>query len=66
MLMADLLSDARRLLAESTLPIDTIAEEVGVSRRWLYMVNNGEIPNPGIVSVQRLHDFLVSARGRAG
>jgi hypothetical protein len=63
--MADLLTDTKRLLTETELGIDEIAEGVGVSRRWIYMFQNDEIPNPGIVGVQKLHDFLIarSARG---
>ena len=59
--MADLLTDTKRLLAETELGIDEIADGVGVSRRWIYMFQKDEIPNPGIVGVQKLHDFLVAS-----
>jgi len=62
--MADLLTDTKRLLAETELAIDEIADGIGVSRRWIYMFQKDEIPNPGVVGVQKLHDFLAARGGR--
>lgn len=34
-----------------------IADGAGVSSHWLEKFANGKIPNPGIVHVQKVHDF---------
>jgi predicted transcriptional regulator len=63
--MADLLAETRQLLNETEVPLDEIASSCDVSRRWLYMIGKGEIPNPGVVTVQKLHEFLTAAKSRA-
>lgn len=36
----------------------TIAENVGVSVRWLERFASGDIENPGVVTVETLKDYL--------
>lgn len=56
--MPQLLPETVRLLRESKEPLDNIACAAGVKRRWLYMLANEEIPNPGVTLVQRVYDYL--------
>lgn len=42
-----------------------IAEGAGVEREWLSKLAQGVIPNPGVVNVQKVHDFLASRQVRA-
>ena len=43
-----------------TLELKQIAQAIDVSPNWLSMLNKGNIDNPGIVGIQKLHDYLVS------
>ena len=45
-----------------TLELKQIAQAINVSPNWLSMLNNGKIENPGIVYIQKLHDYLVSKK----
>lgn len=40
--------------------LDIIADEAGVKRDWLRSFSAGRIRNPGVETVQTLHDFLAS------
>lgn len=46
----------------ATLELKQIAKDIDVSINWLSMLNKGKIENPGIVLIQRLHDYLVSKK----
>lgn len=54
----DLYSRTMFLLDTSDLTIEQIAAGAGVQSRWLRMVKNGQIQNPGIRGIQRLYWFL--------
>jgi hypothetical protein len=56
--MSQLLPETKRLLKASDEPIEQIATGAKVKRRWLYMLAKNKIPNPGVVLVQRVHDYL--------
>lgn len=45
-----------------TLELKQIAKAIDVSPNWLSMLNKGKIDNPGIVGIQKLHDYLVSKK----
>ena len=59
--MANLLDRARELLAgrPQDLSLVKIAAETGLDYSWLSKFSQGRIPNPGVKSVQTLHDYLV-------
>lgn len=59
-----LLARTKRLLAEAE-PIVTakaISQQTGLSRAWLSRFKTGKIPNPGVVQVQTLHDYLAGLK----
>lgn len=45
-----------------TLELKQIAKAIDVSPNWLSMLVNNKIDNPGVVSIQKLHDYLVSKK----
>lgn len=47
------------LLKECPLPLPEIARGADVGFEWLKKLKAGEIPEPGVNRIQRLHDFLV-------
>ena len=51
----NLLINAPRHITDSK-----IAEEIKVSKAWLSMFKDGKIKNPGILTIQALHDFLAN------
>jgi hypothetical protein len=63
--MSQLLPETKRLLKSSEEPLDLIAAGAKVKRRWLYMFKANKIPNPGVVLVQRVHDYLQKNGGKA-
>jgi len=54
----DLVAETRRKLRAATAPKTAIADEAGVSLRWLYMFENGEITNPTLRTIQSLRSYL--------
>jgi hypothetical protein len=57
---ASLLKQTRKLLAEATDPLQEIANDSGVGIEWLKKFRADLIPNPGVIRVQKLYDYLVS------
>lgn len=43
-----------------------ISQSAGVNYEWLRRFGAGRIPNPGVDTVQRLHDYLTSPPPGAG
>lgn len=41
-----------------------ISEGAGVSKQWVHKLMQGHIANPGVVSIQKVHDFLASRQVR--
>lgn len=39
----------------------SICQSIGVTTRWYQKVLSGEIAEPSVVKIQRLHDFLLAA-----
>lgn len=39
--------------------VTALAKSAGVTPRWIYMLLNGEIKDPGVNRIQRLHDALI-------
>lgn len=56
----DLLEKTLRLAGESCEPASKICSAAGVTTRWYYMLLAGEIIDPGVRRVQRLHDHLAA------
>ncbi len=56
--MSQLLPETKKLLKANKQPLDAVAAGAKVKRRWLYMLAANKIPNPGVVLVQRVHDYL--------
>jgi hypothetical protein len=46
------------LLDNCDLSLPELADMSGVHYEWLKRFKRGEIPNPGVKHIQRLHDFL--------
>lgn len=42
-----------------TLELKQIAQAIDVSANWLSMLHKGNIDNPGVVYIQKLHDYLI-------
>ena len=57
----NLLNDTLDLVKASPVPVSSICEDIGVTPRWLQKVVAGEIKNPGVKSIQELHDRLKEA-----
>lgn len=61
-----LLPETKRLLRETEEPLNDVARGAGVGRRWLYMLTKNEIPNPGVIAVQKVHDYLARRANGGG
>ena len=55
-----LLDKTLALLKNCDLPLKRISDMSDVEYEWLKRLARGEIPNPGVKSIQTLHDFLIS------
>lgn len=53
-----LYDETLRLLQTTNLSVDEIGRKVGCSGRWIRKVRDGDIKDPGVNKIQRLHDFL--------
>lgn len=45
----------------ASLTIATIAKDINVSTAWLNMFARGKIDNPGVVTIETLHNYLKKA-----
>ena len=54
----NLLDKTKVLLSVSKEPRREIAKNADVGFEWLKKFQAGEIENPGVVSIQKLHDYL--------
>lgn len=45
-----------------TITLRQIAKDLKVSPNWLSLLVNNEIDNPGIVGIQKLHDYLLNKK----
>ena len=59
----DLYKETLKLLADSDAAIPAIAEAIQVSPGWLYKILSGETPEPSVIKIQKLYDWL-RVRGR--
>jgi hypothetical protein len=50
----------RRMLVERPrkLTLRMIADEIGITERWLLNFASGKTPNPGVNTVQALYEYL--------
>lgn len=53
-----LLKEAIELAKNTQIPAKEICAQLNVSERWLYKVISGEIKNPGVNTIQHLHNLL--------
>ena len=56
----NMLTETLKLIAASSMTPQQIADKSNVKKRWIYYVINGEIKNPSVTRLQRVHDFLLS------
>ena len=57
----DLLKETLRLMNATQRPVNEVCRKVGVTPRWYYMLLSGEIHDPGVRKIQRLHEVLTEA-----
>ena len=62
--MKTMLQDTLDMLHDTDLPRRIIAAESGLGLEWLHKLAQGRIPDPGIIRIQRLHDYLSSRKKR--
>lgn len=60
-----LLEQTFSLLGKSKTPAAQICRELGFSQRWYYDLMSGDIKDPGVNRIQRLHDYLSQADSKA-
>ena len=53
-----LLNATLELVKNTSIPPSESCKAVGVTTRWLKMVQAGDIKNPGVLHIQKLHDYL--------
>lgn len=58
-----LLQKTLSLAKETKEPVKKICDAAGVTPRWYYMLLDGDIKDPSVNRIQRLHDYLESAGG---
>ena len=63
----DLLTRTKQLAESVDFDRTAVCAELGVTTRWLQMVISGEIADPGVSKVERLHDLLkrTAKKGKA-
>ena len=47
-----------KLLHRTRTPVPQIAKATKLKPRWLNMVKNNEIPDPGVHKIQKIFDYL--------
>lgn len=55
---SELLNETLQLLADTDLPVAKIADDLGVSRRWLYELKSGDFVDPGVRKIETLNRYL--------
>lgn len=55
-----ILDEIHRLAKTVDLTPEEIKAEIGLSFRWYQKVLSGDIPNPGVTHVEKLHRLLLS------
>ena len=53
-----LLQRTIRLMQRTDININEICEELGVSRRWYNYLKVGQIADPSVNTIERLHELL--------
>jgi len=53
------------LMEQSTIPIASLCRELKVTERWYYKLLAGDIKDPSVNRIQRLHDYLAANRSDA-
>ena len=57
-MQTDLLSKTLDKLRDDARTINEIADGAGVNRHWLAKLKQGKFDNPGVRTIERLHNFL--------
>jgi hypothetical protein len=55
----NLLDQTLELAGATDIPVTMICRAIGVTTRWYYKLLSGEIKDPSVRKVQKLHDYLV-------
>jgi hypothetical protein len=63
-IMKNLLNETMALAREMRRSKCDVALECGFSARWLHKLLAGQIKNPGVVHIQRLHDVLAAEQAK--
>jgi hypothetical protein len=53
-----LLSETLALTKGTSIPVTKICNDLGLTTRWYYKLTSGQIKDPGVKRIQRLHDYL--------
>ena len=56
----NILEKTLQMVRESPLSVPQLASNADLEQRWLYMLVNGKIKDPGIRRLSRLHDYLLA------
>lgn len=57
----NLLDTTLDLVRDTPVPVGQVCKEIGVTPRWLQKLLAGEIKDPSVRRIQRLHDYLKDA-----
>jgi len=61
---SELLIRTLKMAEAVQVPVALICEDANVTPRWYYKLVRGEIPDPGVNRIQRLHDTLKKYKRR--
>jgi hypothetical protein len=62
--MSTLLEKTLELARSSKVPVTQTCRAAKLTTRWYYKLLSGEIPDPGVRRIQRLHDYLALRAGQ--
>ena len=60
-----LLERTIRLTKESGIPLVQICRDTGLGRRWMHKLLAGQLTDPGVNKIERLHNYLTAKQDGA-
>ena len=57
----NLLDKTNAMLHASKKSVPAMSRESGINRHWLMKFKQKQIGNPGVVTIQKLHDYLIKS-----
>lgn len=54
----DLLKSTLNLMKTRQFSITELCADLDISQRWYYQFRRGEVNNPGVRTIQAMHDYL--------